>query len=580
MFNLKKKSIITLLIIGLIVLIIGYQFFKKDSSPNYDFVVVEKSDLLQEVSVVGRVRPSQEVDLAFEKSGKVAFIYVKIGDQATAGQVLIALDDAELKSQQAQAQAGVESVRAQLSQAQAALDNQQVKLQELKRGARPEEVQIVATKVLNAQNSLVDTKINLTNVKNKAEVDLANLYDGVEDILNDAFIKADDAINKQADPLYADDTSNNPSLTFSVSDAQTKINAENQRVSVGQTLEIFKSSVNNLSNNYSDLDQALENAEGYLVDIRIFLISSNDALNSASSLSQTNINTYKTNINTARTNINTALTNVNGQKQSLAVQIITNQKNIAVDQAKVNTAQNSLAIANDELILKKAGATDEQIKSQEAQVKQAESDISSQKAQIKQAQANLENVLVQIEKIKLKSPIDGLVTKQEAKLGEIVVVNIAIVSLISKDQFEIEANIPEADIAKLKIGNLAQITLDAYGQEQIFEAHIVEIDPAETMIEGVATYKIILQFTKKDERVKSGMTANIDILAEKREKVIAIPQRAVISENGDKLVRILDENELIKQVMVETGLRGSYGEIEIIKGLEEGDRVIIFLSEE
>ncbi|MCH7758840.1 efflux RND transporter periplasmic adaptor subunit [Patescibacteria group bacterium] len=580
MFNLKKKSIIILSIIGLVVLITGYQFFKKDGVSKYEFVVVEKRDLIQEVSVVGRVRPIQEVNLAFEKSGQVAFIYVKIGDQVTAGQVLITLDDAELKSQLAQAQAGVESARAQLAQAQAVLDNQQAKLQESKRGARPEEVQIATTKVLNAQNSLADAEVNLTNIRNKAEVDLANLYDGVEDILNDAYIKADDAVNRQIDPLYADDTSANPSLTFSVSDAQTKINAENQRVSVGQTLEIFKSKVSNLSNNYSDLDQALENADGYLVNIRNFLIRPSDALNSASSLSQATIDTYKTNVNTARININIALTNVNNQQQSLAAQKIINQNNIAVAQANVNTAQNVLAIANDELTLKKAGATDEQIRSQEAQVKQAESDINSQKAQIKQAQANFENILVQIEKIKLKSPIDGLVIKQEATLGEIVVVNTVVVSLISKDQFEIEVHIPEADIAKLKIGNLAQITLDAYGREQLFEAHIVKIDPAETMIEGVATYKIIMQFTKKDERVKSGMTANIDILTEKREKVIAISQRALINRDGDKLVRILDENDLIKQVIVETGLRGSFGEIEIVSGLKEGDRVIIFLQEE
>ena len=60
-----------------------------------------------------------------------------------------------------------------------------------------------------------------------------------------------------------------------------------------------------------------------------------------------------------------------------------------------------------------------------------------------------------------------------------------------------------------------------------------------------------------------------------RENVIAVPQRAIIRKNGDQFVRIADD-ESFREVKVETGLRGSDGNIEIISGISEGDKVITF----
>ena len=73
------------------------------------------------------------------------------------------------------------------------------------------------------------------------------------------------------------------------------------------------------------------------------------------------------------------------------------------------------------------------------------------------------------------------------------------------------------------------------------------------------------------------MTANINILTAYREDVVSVPQRAIITKNGDKIVRILEE-EKIKEVKVKVGLRGSDGNTEIISGVNEGDKVIVFLK--
>jgi len=572
--KIKKKYLFLSLAIIIIVFLI--YFFTREKEQEYDVISVERGDLTQEVSVIGRVEPVNSVDLAFEKSGRVSKVNIDIGDQVVIGQSLVELDNNDLSAQLSQDQAALESVQAGLKQYEAALNAEKAKLDELKIGAKLEEIQVVETKVSNAEKTLVDARLNLENVKNKADIDLLNLYNGIEDILNDAYFKTDDALNKQIDDLFSNDSSDNPTITFSTSDSQAKIDVEQGRVDVEQAFIAFKTSVDNLSS--LDLDQALINGGEYLVTIRNFLNRLNEAVNGATGLSSTVLGVHKTNINTARTNINTAVTNINSQKQLIAAQKITNQNNINTAQSGINTAQSALTLANDELILKKSGATDEQIRAQEAKVKQAESNIISQGAQIKQSQAKIENVQAQLVKTVLKAPINGVVIKQEAKVGEIISLNALVVSIISETDFEIKSNVPEADIAKISLGNLAKVTLDAYSNDVEFDTKVTNINPAEKIIEGVATYQVTLSFIDKDERVKSGMTADVNILTAKKKEILMIPSRTILKKNGDKFVKLLIEQEgekTINEVNIETGLRGSGGKTEIIKGLEVGDQVVL-----
>jgi HlyD family secretion protein len=261
-------------------------------------------------------------------------------------------------------------------------------------------------------------------------------------------------------------------------------------------------------------------------------------------ISQATLDNYKTYVSTARTNLNTAITALTTAEE------------------KLKTSQSALALAENELALKKAGAVPEQIAAQEARVKAG--------------WANVQNYQTQIAKTILRSPIKGVVTRQDAKVGQIAAAQTIIASIISAAEFQVETNIPEADIAKIKIGDKAEITLDAYGDDVIFQAEVVAIDPAGKIIEGVAAYKVTLQFLTEDSRLKPEMTANIDILTARLENVIAVPRRAVITENGQKFIEIVTEKGDIKKVEVKTGIIGSDGNIEIKNGLKEGDKVIIF----
>lgn len=516
---IKKYKIYAIIAVIIIIGAGAYFFFPGAAAPAYESALAEKGSVIQEVSVTGKVKPASSVDLAFETSGRVIWVNALVGDRVFAGQSLAQLYNADLQ--------------AQLNQAEATLKTQEAKLDELKKGTRLEEIQVYEVKVQNAEISLEEAKKNLVNK------------------IKDAYTKSDDAIRNKADQLFDNPRGPYPNFKYNIIDSSLKIDIEARRAVLEQMLIAWNSSLVNLEG-IGNLGQYALDAKQNLDNIKTFLdkmASAVNTLSSSSSISQTIIDGYKTDISTARTNTNTAI------------------DNLAAADEKLKTAESSLILVENELALKKAGSVPEQ--------------ISAQEAQVEYAKASVENYKAMISKTILRSPINGVITKQDAKAGEFASTQAILVSIISVKNFQVETNVPEADIAKIKINDAAKITLDAYGDEVIFSAKVIKIDPAETVIEGVSTYKTTLEFEKEDNKIKSGMTANIDILAEKKENVIFVPQRAVIEKDRKKIVRMveaMDSKEDIKEVEVKTGLRGSDGAIEIIEGLKEGDKVVTFMK--
>jgi len=160
----------------------------------------------------------------------------------------------------------------------------------------------------------------------------------------------------------------------------------------------------------------------------------------------------------------------------------------------------------------------------------------------------------------------------------VIVPNVELVSVMTNKKLEVEANITESDIAKIKIGQVADITLDAFGNDVMFKAHVISIDPSEIIIDGVPTYKTKFELENGEKEAKPGMTANITVFTETRENVIAIPNRAIAYKNGNKFVwKVIKTGEIETQeeMPIKTGIRNSDGMIEIVEGLEEGDIVAI-----
>ncbi|MEK7212554.1 MAG: efflux RND transporter periplasmic adaptor subunit [Patescibacteria group bacterium] len=507
----RQRPVISIILV-IIVIAVGNYFLRGRSGEEPTLARVERGRIIQEVSVTGKTTPMDNIELAFEKTGRISGVRVEVGDQIDARVILMFQDSSELN--------------AQLQQARATIASQRAKLDELVRGARIEDIEIKKAELA------------------KATQDLNNEYAGVYDVIQDAYTKADDAVRKQINDIFINDETSSPRLTFMVVDDQKKINAESGRYLASTDLKNWQNQIFSLSSQApeTELSQILVSAQTHLEYIRSFLNMVNAVVVGAVSLPEATLSSYLTSLGTARTNVNTTLTNVNQQQQAIASQALV-----------------VLRIQN-ELNLKLAGTAPEELNAQRAQVEQAEA-----------AELTLR---AQLAKTILTSPIAGTITKVEAKVGEIVAANSPIVTVISKSNLQVEANIPEADIAKIEVGNQANITLDAYGEDVIFRGKVSSIEPAETMVEGVATYKIKIQFDESDPRVKSGMTANVDIIADARDNVLFLPQRSVFTRNGSKLVMLYISAGKSEEREIKTGLRGSDGNIEIISGLNQGDMIL------
>ena len=578
----KRPVVIVSAIIVVIILVAVVQKFVGGNGENkFDFITAQKSELIQEVSVTGNVKAVDNIALSFETSGIVNKIEVSDGDVVIPGQILATLKSTELLAELTQASANLESQRAMEAQAQASLESAEVTLNEYKDGTRSEEIQIAQTTVNNAQATLNNAEINLTNTSNNAEIALNALYNNVDNILHDAYTKADDTVSTKTDIFFTNDFTDSPKFELLLSSSSLKNSAQNQRSLASQSLLNIQSSIATLDTyDHISTDESLSEARNDLYQIRTLMTTLSSALNHTVSETQANITTYRGYINTGQTNINTAISNIDSQIQQITTQKATNEYNIATAQASVTTAQNTLNSAEENLSLKNAGYTDRQITGQELAVKQARANLLSQKAQVRQAQATIVNAQARFEKTILKSPAHGIITNKEIEVGELISSTEIIFTVISEANYQIEANIPEIDVAKVELGDTAITTLDAYGSSKEFEVKVISINPAEKIIEGVPTYKTTFEFITNESLAKSGMTANIEIRTDYREAAIAIPQRAVKNSGVDKTIKVLNlDGETFEEVPVTVGLRGSDGRVEILSGINIGDKVIISINE-
>lgn len=579
MLKFFKRPIVIFFLVVIVLIGWGILRANNDKKPQYEYIEAKRADLFQEVSVTGKIAPAANVDLAFERSGKVAAVLAKVGDSAADGQVLVQLHKEELDAQLAQARAAVLQAEGQREQYQAALNRERARLADLRRGALPEDIQVAQTNLNNAQTALANAQRNLQAAQDKAQTDLANIYSGAPTSANDAYIKADDAVRKQTADFFttAEYSSIYTELTFQIADSQLRNDIGVVRANALQSVTDWRTLLNrtNSGSSTEDLDRLIDTSLGFLTNIQNYLNLCMNAADRSLGLASATVTSYKANVTTARTNLSASAAALNTLKQSISAQRQTNSNLILAAQIRVDDAQSSAASAASQLGLKQADTPRDQIRAQEAQVKQARAALSSQGAAIAQARASEENLLAQIAKTTLVSPISGVVSRQDAKTGQTVSANAPVISVISNNRFNVEANITETDIAKVRIGQDAEVTLDAYGIDVIFPAKVAAIDPAAVFIEGVAVYKTTFAFAADDDRFRAGFTANVDIAADSRKNVIVVPQNSVFRENGGKFVRAL-KGETVEKIAVETGLKGSDGNIEIISGIAEGDKILAF----
>lgn len=170
------------------------------------------------------------------------------------------------------------------------------------------------------------------------------------------------------------------------------------------------------------------------------------------------------------------------------------------------------------------------------------------------------------------APISGSILTSPVRTGQTVSVSSVITKIGDVDNLQISAKIPERYVADLRIGQKAEITLEAYPSVK-FGASVVRISPV--VDSATRTKEIILNFDKKDSRVNAGMFAKVKLYTALYDGQIAIKQDALVN-NSDKyyLFIVNDDGETVRRSEVTLG-KNVDAVYQILSGVNPGDRVVV-----
>ena len=507
-----KKIILPAVIIA-VALILYFTVFK-DKKPAYELVEVVRGDLAVEVLETGQVAKGEKINLNFKNSGRIESIYVKVGDEVKASQELAKLDASEIEIQ--------------LEESRISLELAQLNLNKLLAGARPEEIKISETQAENARIALETAEDNLKNAFQSALTILDGSYPKIRNAFNLArdfskkYLILYDKIIPLVDRIEARDKTAKEHLDLA------KVGKKNEDIETA------------LSTMESSLKIAFDNLEA----IRGMIESSDFYRDSFLAGDKTSLENLKTSVNGAISEVIAASQSISSKKLS------------------VEAAKTGLREAEDRLNLITAGAR--------------RADIELYETQIKQAKARMKLYENQIQNSKLVSPVSGVVVEVNKKVGELVQPSSpdAVIVILPSAAYQIKTDIYEESVVKISVGNPVEISLVAFPGKK-FTGKIVSINPAEKIIDRAVYYETTINFDEPPEGIKPGMTADIAIQADLRKDVLLVNRNAIQRRTGRTIVEIF-KNGLIEEREITIGARGSGEVVEVLSGLEEGEKTVIW----
>lgn len=538
---MKKKIIIGVLIAAILGGGLFAIFGKGEEESPYVMVSVERGDIEERVLTTATVEAADEFELSFASAGRIDRVNVAVGDSVTLGAELAALDSAALSARIRQQRAARNSAIANL--------NQQIA------GASNASIAILERAVDSAQIALNNANADLVDKQRTTAEDLDNAYADLLDVFRNVELSTEGAI-QSINAFYNVSCSYQCLRSWGIflnSPVYIPL-LESQKVSADSALASIQSTqlASTAATSQVMLDSNAVSIQGSVATIVMLLDTAHTGFQEESDRAL---------VQTSRLDVNANLTLLNNQLQSVAAVKSTNTTTI-------NTAEN--IVRNAEAAVSSARAQLNSILEPPRAV-----DLASLRAGVSSAQANLDAATADLNNAILNAPVDGIITQVNIQPGEVAGSTTIAIAMVSGATYSVEANVPEADIAKITVSDHVDIELDAL-PGQAFEGTVIAIDPAELVIGGVVTFKVTTDIMDGISMLKPGMTADIDILTGAQTGVLFVPQRAVLDDAGSRYVRTLDANKEVTRVPVTTGIRSGDGMIEILSGLTEGQEIINF----
>jgi HlyD family secretion protein len=270
---------------------------------------------------------------------------------------------------------------------------------------------------------------------------------------------------------------------------------------------------------------------------------------------------------------------VAAQREQAAAQVQAARANLAQGQAELEEAQAALKRAQD--LARQNFISGSALDTAEARYNKARAQIDTLKAQIGVAEANLRVAGVTFDQTLIRAPFSGIVLTKSANVGDIVTpfssasgTTGAVVTMADMETLEVEADVSESSISKIKIGQPAEIQLDAFPELHLL-GEVSRVVP--TVDRSKATLLVKVRFVERDARVLPDMSAKIAFLSraltpDERRLVPALRADAVVKRDGADVVFVVDANNIVQPVPVKTGAK--VGDLVRVEGVAPGTKVV------
>ncbi|MEH2125709.1 efflux RND transporter periplasmic adaptor subunit [Nostoc sp.] len=258
------------------------------------------------------------------------------------------------------------------------------------------------------------------------------------------------------------------------------------------------------------------------------------------------------------------------------------------------SARANLEEAKKRFSLVQSGTRSEEIDQRQAAVNEARAalvlledgtrseEIAQRQAAVASAEAQLKGVQVQLEDTIIRAPLSGIVTQKYAEPGAFVTPTTSASTSASATSssivavargLEILAQVPEADLGRIKQGQQVEIVADAY-PDQVFKGHVRLIAPEAVVEQGVTSFQVRVALDTGIDKLRSGLNVDLTFLGDRVKNALVLPTVSIVTEKGKTGVLVPDAKNKPQFREVTVGAQ-IQDKTQILEGVKEGDRIFV-----
>lgn len=546
-------------------------------------VPVTTGTIVERLAITGSLKANQNIDLNSKISGRVSAVYVTEGQRVRRGQLLATLDAADLEQTVNAARANLRTQQVRLQQTVVGLPARVAQVNSNIETARAQ----LATARARYQQALLNEPTQISNAQSQVDTAKAGLA-----AANSRLKQARDTARQTQLQVNAGIASAQSSLGQATAQLeQVRNGARTQQIAAAQAqVALAQAQLNDAQTNLNR--QKLLFAGGATAQANV------DAAETQFAVARAQLEAQQQNLSLVREGSRTeevrAAEEVVNQREAALRQaqasrgdILTAQQQVTQALAALNQSQETLRTAQANLstipitrqetrtaqeAVNQAETALRQAISNRAQIPVAQQDVPAARAAVQSAQVQLNQALLQVSYTRITSPINGVVNTKNTDVSESAAPGTPLFNLVSLDDVYFEAQVPESQLARIRVNQPAQVTVTAVSDKPVigYVSDIIRVaDPQ------LRQFRLRISLPNSGN-FTPGAFARGELQTQVINNTLTVPDEVIHSESGKNYVFVAvpgDENAIVKRRNVQIGTSAN-GVTQILGGVGEGDRVV------